>query len=223
MTEKHSYSYTVLRYVHDVTTAEFVNVGLVLHSRAAGVLRVETRRTIGRIKDFFPDFNRRAFVSAMKAVNRAFDSIAKKLADGTFLDKDGDAGAFARRAVPIGDSSLQWSPIGTGLTSDIDRTFVRLYERFVSRYDTHTQYLRTDNDVWRPVRDKLDASLLARLDDALMDNIFELSEADLDAEIKELGLDPAAEVASMRSAIDKAVKAAAKATLLSAKAEGLEA
>jgi hypothetical protein len=64
-----------------------------------------------------------------------------------------------------------------------------------------------------------DASLLARLDDALMDNIFELSEADLDAEIKELGLDPAAEVASMRSAIDKAVKAAAKATLLSAKAE----
>jgi hypothetical protein len=64
-----------------------------------------------------------------------------------------------------------------------------------------------------------DASLLARLDDAWMDNIFELSEADLDAEIKELGLDPAAEVASMRSAIDKAVKAAAKATLLSAKAE----
>ena len=64
-----------------------------------------------------------------------------------------------------------------------------------------------------------DASLLARLDDALLDNIFELSEADLDAEIKELGLDPAAEVASMRGAIDKAVKAAAKATLLSAKAE----
>lgn len=64
-----------------------------------------------------------------------------------------------------------------------------------------------------------DASLLARLDDALMDDIFELSEADLDAEFKEMGLDPAAEVASMRGAIDKAVKAAAKDTLLSARAE----
>jgi hypothetical protein len=155
MTEKHPYSYTVLRYVHDVMTAEFVNVGLVLHSPIAGVLRAETRHTIGRLKDVFPDFDRQAFVSAMKAVCRAIDSVAKKQADGTFLDKDGDAGTFARSAVPIDDSSLQWSPIGTGLTADIDKTFARLYERFVGRYDTHVAHRRTDDEVWRPVRDKL--------------------------------------------------------------------
>ena len=64
-----------------------------------------------------------------------------------------------------------------------------------------------------------DASLLAQLDDALLDSIFELSEADLDAEFTEMGLDPAAEVAKTRGAIAKAMKASAKASIVAAKAE----
>ena len=53
-----------------------------------------------------------------------------------------------------------------------------------------------------------DASLLARLDDALLDSIFELSEADLDAEFTEMGLDPAAEFTdrSTRTAMTAPVK-----------------
>jgi hypothetical protein len=61
--------------------------------------------------------------------------------------------------------------------------------------------------------------LMARLEAASLENIFELSEAELDAELKELGLDPVAEVARMRGVIDNAAKSAARAGLLSAKAE----
>ena len=43
MSNELSYTYTVLRYVHDVMTGEFVNVGLVVHSPAANFFRVETR------------------------------------------------------------------------------------------------------------------------------------------------------------------------------------
>ena len=64
-----------------------------------------------------------------------------------------------------------------------------------------------------------DASLLAQLDDALLDSIFELSEADLDAEFTEMGLDPTAEAAKTRSAIENAMKASAKTFLVAAKAE----
>jgi hypothetical protein len=64
-----------------------------------------------------------------------------------------------------------------------------------------------------------DAYLLAQLDDALLDSIFELSEAELDAEFTEMGLDPAAEAAKTRGAIEKAMKASAKAYLVAAKAE----
>jgi Protein of unknown function (DUF3037) len=31
MTIQQPYTYTILRYVHDVTTGEFVNVGVVMH------------------------------------------------------------------------------------------------------------------------------------------------------------------------------------------------
>jgi hypothetical protein len=65
----------------------------------------------------------------------------------------------------------------------------------------------------------IDASLLAQINDALLDSIFELSEADLDAEFTEVGLDPSAEAARTRGAIEKAMKTSAKASLVAAKAE----
>jgi len=68
MTTRRAYSYTVLRYVHDVTTGEFVNVGLVLYTPSDAELRVKTRHTMGRIRDIFPDLDRRAFTTAMRSV-----------------------------------------------------------------------------------------------------------------------------------------------------------
>jgi hypothetical protein len=155
MTARKPYSYTVLRYVHDVTTGEFINVGVVLHVPLDGVLRVKARHTIGRVKDVFPDLDRQAFGSAMRAVERGVAAIARELETSGMLRDDGDAGVFARRALPIDYSSLQWSPIGTGLTDDVDKTFSRLFERFVTRYDVHAPHRRSDEDVWRPVRDML--------------------------------------------------------------------
>lgn len=155
MSGKHPYSYTVLRYVHDVTTSEFVNVGVVMHIPSENSLRVRTRHTIGRIKDVFPDLNRRAFIDAMTSVERDINRIAKEIVTCGLLTRDGDAATYARRALPSDYSSLQWSPIGTGLTENADKTFERLYERFVARYDGQSTRRRSDDDVWRPVRDLL--------------------------------------------------------------------
>jgi hypothetical protein len=95
----------------------------------------------------------------MQSVQRSFKTIAKDSAIS-----EGDATVFARQAVPRDESSLQWSPLGSGLTSDLNRTFDRLYERFVTRYDPPSRNRRTDDDVWRPVSQKLDEKNLgARL------------------------------------------------------------
>jgi hypothetical protein len=161
MIEKHPYSYTVLRYVHDVTTSEFVNVGIVLHVPSECRLLVRTRHTIGRIKVVFPDLNRQAFVEAMASVERGIKRVAKDIATCGMLPCDGDAATYARRALPADYSSLQWSPLGTGLTDNADKTFERLYERFVTRYDEHSARRRSDDDVWRPVRDLLEERRIA--------------------------------------------------------------
>lgn len=156
MIDKAPYSYTLLRYVHDVLTGEFVNVGVVLFVPSKGLVRFKLRSTIGRLKGVFPDIDRRAFVSSLIAVRKGLQFAAKSESEAGFLKSDGDAAAIGYRAVPRDDSSLQWSRPGTGLTDNPDETLNRLFERYVSRYDTHHHARRTDDDVWRPVHRKLE-------------------------------------------------------------------
>ena len=152
MTDKAAYSYTLLRYVHDVLTGEFVNVGVVLFVPSKGLVRYKMRGTIGRLKGVFPDIDRRAFLSSMTAVRKGLQLVGKSEKEAGLLKSEGDAVAIARRAVPPDDSSLQWSPSGTGLTANPDEALDRLFDRYVSRYDTHHRSRRSDDDVWRPVR-----------------------------------------------------------------------
>lgn len=153
---KRRYTYTVLRYVHDPITGEFVNVGLVLFcpamSGAPAILKASTRKTIGRMRDMFPDLERDAFVSTMRTIERQLGRVADRLANDGLVISDGDASSFAREVLPTDDSSLQWSPVGGGLTDAIDKVFDRLCSRFITRYDTKQTARRSDEDIWKPVR-----------------------------------------------------------------------
>ena len=79
MTQKRPYSYTVLRYVHDVMTGEFVNVGIVLHVPSLGLLQSRMRTSIGRLRGTFPDLDRGAFTSAMRSVSRSFERLNREI------------------------------------------------------------------------------------------------------------------------------------------------
>ena len=155
MTEKQAYSYTVLRYIHDVVSGEVLNVGVVMHAPAASFLKVRTRKTIGRLKHAFPDLDRAAFADAMQAVDRGLLIVAKQASKTSLFGVRTDARSHALKVLRDDDSALQWSPTGTGLTADPARTFEHLYERYVARYDSEPTKRRSDADVWQPVRDKL--------------------------------------------------------------------
>ena len=156
MTENRAYSYTILRYVHDVVSGEALNVGVAMHAPASGFLRVRTRKTIGRLKYVFPDLDRQAFVDAMKAVDRGFASVSKRAKGEFLIDPQTDARRLALKVLPHDDSALQWSPVSTGLTANPAKTFERIYERYVARFDRKAdRRRRTDEDIWRPVREKL--------------------------------------------------------------------
>ena len=134
MTEQ-AYSYTVLRYIHDVVSGERLNVGVVMHAPAVGFLKVRTRKTVDRLKQAFPDLDDAAFIDAMLAVDRGFATVMKQVGTARLCDAGTNARALALNVLPEDDSALQWSPTATGLTVDLDRTFERLYERYVTRYD----------------------------------------------------------------------------------------
>ncbi len=155
MTEKQPYTFTVLRYVHDLVTSEFVNVGVLLHASKSGAGYGKFRTSMGRVKSAFPSLNRADFVSAMKAVQRGLREHTKA-SKGGLLRGSSDASALARMIVPLDDSSLQWSSMGGGLSDDLKETVDVLFERLVIRNDLFQEHRsRSDEDVWRPVRELL--------------------------------------------------------------------
>jgi hypothetical protein len=144
-----------------VLTAEFVNVGLVMHVPEQGRLLAKTRSTMGRLRGVFPDLDRPAFNRAMANVRHGFRRIAKrKTGDGLFR-ADGKLMSFAREVVPADDSSLQWSAAGGGFTTNVQETFDRLYAQFVAKYDGKSRHRRTDDEIWRPVMVKLEERKIA--------------------------------------------------------------
>jgi hypothetical protein len=159
MSERETYSYTILRYVHDVTTSEFVNVGVVLHSPTG--LRSRFRNTYGRVASVFPTLDEKAFKGALRAVGAAIEQLAKSERSAGLLQSSPDAIAFARRALVVDDSSFQWSPPGSGVTRDAASTLDQLYSRFVTRHEKHVLHRRDDADVWKPIREKLEEMKIA--------------------------------------------------------------
>jgi len=159
MSGRETYSYTVLRYVHDVMTGEFVNVGVVLH--AATGLKSKFRSTYGRLSSVFPTFDEKAFKEALRAVKTTIEQLAKSEKSAGLFQSSPDAAAFARKALVADDSSFQWSPAGSGITRDAAATLEQLYDRFVTRYDKHGVRRRDDADVWKPIRERLEELKIA--------------------------------------------------------------
>lgn len=155
MTAREPHSYVVLRYVHDVVSGEFVNVGLVMVVPGRKQLRMRVRKTFSRIKNLFPNLDGAAYKHAIEAIDRGMRIVECDLKSKDLSNSNRTALDYARRALPLDDSSLQWSPVGTGLTDNPRKTFDHLYHRFVTRYDRIPQRPKTDDDVWRLVASKL--------------------------------------------------------------------
>lgn len=154
------YSYIVLRYVHDIGTGEFINVGVVLMAQRGSYLGAKFKTAYGRVKKAFPSVDTEVFRARMRRLQATFDQFA----DGDInVPTAGDANAvkpierLVHSVIRVDDSSLQWSAVGGGLSSDLPATLTSLYQRFVTKYDSEQAYAtRKDEDVWKHFRTELE-------------------------------------------------------------------
>ena len=151
MSNKTPYTYTVLRYVHDIASGEFLNVGVALLAPELRYVSALCRPTFQRLKHVFPTLDGESFRAAMRHVNHQFERFQQELSDELALRQaTGGVMSYAHAVLGADDSSLQWSPMGSGLTADPARTLEQLYERFVMAYEKHAAApRRQDDDVWR--------------------------------------------------------------------------
>lgn len=164
MSTMHAYSYVVLRYVHDTITGEFVNVGVALYAPESHFLAAQCRTTYGRLSKVFPSVNADHFKSLMRTIQSQFKRLGERVQSELTLESGRDVLAFAHSVLPRDDSSLQWSQVGVGRTSDPAATLAKLYERMVTRYDDRPGRDRRDDDeVWRQFKHTLEARNVMRV------------------------------------------------------------
>lgn len=145
-----SYTYSVLRYVHDVTSGEFVNVGVALYAPQARYLSAMCRPTYGRLNKVFPGMNGEHFKALMRHIQNSFEAQGERFANELALASPAGVMEIAQSVLPKDDSSLQWSPAGSGRTDDPAQALEKLFNRMVMRYEERQpSSSRTDDDVWR--------------------------------------------------------------------------
>ncbi len=170
-TNRSPYSYSVLRYVHDIATGEFINVGVVLTSGPSKFVAAKFKTTFGRVKATFPTVDAEVFKARMRLLQTSFNQIS----DGDFDRNESNLGngldELIHSVLKADDSSLQWSSPGSGLSKDLPSTLLTLYQRFVTKYDTDLPHeRRKDEDIWRQFKSELERrNVIAHLEEKVIE------------------------------------------------------
>lgn len=162
---KTTFTYTVLRYVHDIATGEFVNMGVALYAPEAKYVSAICNSRYGRLSKMFLEVNGDNLRSLMRYIQARFEEHAAKLNNELALEKPKSVMEIAVGILPRDDSSLQWSEPNGGFTEDPAATLEQLYTRLVEKYELRGQLpSRNDDEVWRAYRKELEMKqVLARL------------------------------------------------------------
>lgn len=152
------YNFSVLRYIHDVVTGEFVNVGVVLYAPKARFLSAICTSRYGRLSKMFNNVNGEHFKHVVRFIQAKLDEEGERLTSELPLDAiPKSVLEFTTKVLPRDDSSLQFSPEGFGLTENPQLTLEQLYTRYVEQYfEKAERPSRNDEDVWRVFKKPLE-------------------------------------------------------------------
>jgi Protein of unknown function (DUF3037) len=157
VTTRIPYSYSVLRYIHDIGTGEFINVGVVLTSGSSKFVAAKFKMTFGRLKATFPTIDAEVFKTRMRRLQTTFNQISDGHFESRNLSTENSLDELIHSVIKADDSSLQWSPPGSGLSKDLQNTLTTLHQRFVTKYDIDlATERRKDEDVWRQFKLELE-------------------------------------------------------------------
>lgn len=152
-----NYEFSVLRYVHDTLTGEFINVGVVIYCENEKWISAQCRNTYARVSAVFPNLNSSHFRKMMKFVQAEFCRANQSLNTELQLSEIKSLQTLLHKVLPKDDSSMQWSSVSAGLTLNLEEELALLYERYVSHYDAKiARERRTEQDIWKDFKKTLE-------------------------------------------------------------------
>jgi hypothetical protein len=147
------YQYQLVRYIHDRTTAEFVNVGVIIFHPETKFLKSCFIGKYGRISHFFNEINGHYLISTLKQFEKAIEEIAKR-SDDLFFNHV-DISSITSSILPKDDSALECSEIFEGIDFDLDAALSDLFDRMVDKYSQEIDAENHDDKyVWKNIYKK---------------------------------------------------------------------
>ncbi len=160
---KFAYHFSVLRYVPDPVTEEFVNIGVVLFSPAAKYMRAVCTSSYSRITRVFERIDGDRFRQLSRYVQDQVCASGLKQETALPFGPEQRLGDLLAKILPPDDSALQLSAAGVGLSENLDGTLQELYQRHVERYNVLDESTRrSDEEVWRVFKESLDRVFVTR-------------------------------------------------------------
>jgi hypothetical protein len=141
-----SYTFRVIRYVHDPAVGEMLNVGVLLYAPAAHYLGFKFEALYGRLSNTFVNFdgdNYRRYISRMEAALRRVEERTQPSLD--LYEPPGSLEAVTRLVFPDTGGSFQPGPVLAGITDDPEMETEIIFERMVaSQYRKEPKTRRTN-------------------------------------------------------------------------------
>ena len=152
MTTKTNFQFTVLRYVHDSFTSEFLNVGLALYSQSPAFFRAKFMQKYRRITGAFPEADGEFYRKYICRLQTQVDILAEKVNSQQIPIEQwlpSRIDELLVQILPIDDSAIQFGPIQGGSANNLDEIFENLYFRLVEVHLPHEDVLsRNEADIW---------------------------------------------------------------------------
>ena len=155
-----SYTYCLLRYVHDVVGGEFVNVGVALYAPDKPYAGALVTQRYARLSNLFVEVDGHHFRTVTKHLQSQLATLHRAMqgaiAHGQqrlmLQPSPQDIGEILMSVLPQDDSSLQFSEILGGVTNDPETTLEQLFERYIGQYERQRHRGRSDAEVWNDYR-----------------------------------------------------------------------
>lgn len=152
------YQYAILRYVHDRSTGEFVNIGAVIWAPEDQRFIFEISHRYGRVSSFFDGLNGKEFQQMVGFLRSFFSEQSSRRNLGQidlFESKTLRLPSILPTLLRSGSGCFEWSDVMAGIGSSLEDELVSLIEDYVTKYEvSHIKSSTDEGVIWRSM-DKL--------------------------------------------------------------------
>lgn len=147
------YSYCVLRYLHDPSVGEAINVGVLVYAPESGLATFQGEQRTRALSALFGGFNREEFLRFLHQIEssvKRFQNTINQAQGGLFeIEKSPeDAGVLAQWLIADRNSSFQFGPVKAGVTRDLQTITDIVFDRMVrSQRPASLKRKRRDEEV----------------------------------------------------------------------------